>query len=257
MNNLRQIALAFHHYRDVFGTFPSDICDQQGRPLLSWRVRLLPFLEQENLYKQFHLNEPWNSPHNRRLSVRAPIVFLCPWFSDEGITHYLLPRGPTTLYPRNPGGGIRRIRGNPSWTILVVEVGPEAGVIWSRPGDLDYRPETPSAGLGRLHFRQESRGCYAAMADTKLAFIPAGTDDDVLRALFSAQKEEPPRVVLPWFEALFEPLVLQFTVPWLVVNIIAVGGCGWVTGRVLRGKPVSPGEMLWFVFGVGELESVR
>ena len=64
-NNLKQIALAMHNYEATYGHFPHDITDKNGKPILSWRVAILPFIEQDNLYKQFKLDEPWDSPNNR------------------------------------------------------------------------------------------------------------------------------------------------------------------------------------------------
>src|SRR5262249_54155708 len=69
-NNLKQIALAMHNYNDAYnGKLPAHaIYSKDGKkPLLSWRVAILPFIEQDNLYQQFHLDEPWDSEHNKKL----------------------------------------------------------------------------------------------------------------------------------------------------------------------------------------------
>jgi hypothetical protein len=68
-NNMRQIILAMHNYHDQCGSLSTDICDDGGTPLLSWRVRLLNFMEGDNLLKEFHLNEPWGSSHNSSLII--------------------------------------------------------------------------------------------------------------------------------------------------------------------------------------------
>src|SRR5439155_8430347 len=69
MNNLKQIALAFHNYLDVNKAFPAST-SKDGKPLLSWRVHILPYLEQDGLYKQFKLDEPWDSEHNKALIAK-------------------------------------------------------------------------------------------------------------------------------------------------------------------------------------------
>jgi RNA polymerase sigma factor (sigma-70 family) len=74
-NNLKQIALAFHNYHDVHGYFPANVLDADGRPLLSWRVLLLPYLQEDKLFKQFKLDEPWDSAHNKPLLAQMPAVF--------------------------------------------------------------------------------------------------------------------------------------------------------------------------------------
>ncbi len=76
MNNMKQIALAMHNYHDVYGRLPAPaIMDKDGKPLLSWRVAILPFIEQDNLYKQFKLDEPWDSEHNKKLLVQMPGIY--------------------------------------------------------------------------------------------------------------------------------------------------------------------------------------
>src|SRR5262249_34008276 len=67
-NNLKLIGLAFHNYLSTYGVFPASASFKKGKkPLLSWRVAILPFIEQEALYKKFKLDEPWDSPHNKKL----------------------------------------------------------------------------------------------------------------------------------------------------------------------------------------------
>ncbi len=73
MNNMKQIALACHMYIDSHKRFPTDIVDADGKPLLSWRVAILPYLEQQGLYNQLHLDEPWDSDHNRQVLSSMPM----------------------------------------------------------------------------------------------------------------------------------------------------------------------------------------
>src|ERR1700676_3675353 len=79
VNNLKQIGLAMHNYHSTYDCFPPAVtADDQGRPLLSWRVLILPYLEEAPLYAQFHLDEPWDSPHNLPLASKMPRVYTCP-----------------------------------------------------------------------------------------------------------------------------------------------------------------------------------
>jgi RNA polymerase sigma factor (sigma-70 family) len=110
-NNLKQIALAVHSYSDTYGVLPSDITDDEGQPLLSWRVALLPFLEQGDLYRQFKLDEAWDSPHNIKLLARMPKVYSIATDADE-MPDQATPGGPTGRMvpgregPGGPGGKI-------------------------------------------------------------------------------------------------------------------------------------------------------
>lgn len=101
LNNLKQILLAIHQYNDVHGYLPADIRDKDGKPLLSWRVLLLPYLEQDRLFKQFKLDEPWDSEHNLKLLAKMPAVYRVGFEAkDSGHTYYQAFAGPgTPLYP--------------------------------------------------------------------------------------------------------------------------------------------------------------
>ena len=73
LNNLKQIALALHNYHDVYGVFPpAYIPDAQGKPKHSWRVLILPFLEEQGTYEKYDFDEPWDGPNNRALLTSMP-----------------------------------------------------------------------------------------------------------------------------------------------------------------------------------------
>ena len=79
VNNLKQIALAMHNYHSANNAFPrAASVDENGKPLLSWRVAILPYLGHQELYNKFNLDEPWDSPHNKALLKEMPPVYLCP-----------------------------------------------------------------------------------------------------------------------------------------------------------------------------------
>jgi hypothetical protein len=83
-NNLKAIGLAFHMHHDTYSVFPTAaITSDNNKPLLSWRVALLPFIEGGALYKEFKLDEPWDSPHNKKLLPRMPKVYLDPRFQRQ------------------------------------------------------------------------------------------------------------------------------------------------------------------------------
>ena len=74
-NNLKQIALAFHSYHDATNGLPGNITDKDGKPLLSWRVAILPYVEESELYRQFKLEEPWDSANNKKLIEKMPGLY--------------------------------------------------------------------------------------------------------------------------------------------------------------------------------------
>jgi hypothetical protein len=150
-NQFKQILLALHNYHDVHKEFPPAVfTDKAGRPLLSWRVHLLPYLEQNDLYKQFHLDEPWDSEHNKKLIARMPKVFASsdrPELSRQGKTTYLVPVGKDTVFPGTTAIRIRNIPDGTSNTIVLVDATADRAVIWTKPDDLAIDLDNPSKGL--------------------------------------------------------------------------------------------------------------
>jgi hypothetical protein len=178
-NNLKQIALAMHHYHDTFGTFPLPaITDRSGKPLLSWRVALLPFLGEDQLYQQFNRDEPWNGPTNLKLLSKMPKVYIL-----EGVpahpatsTFFQVFTGPDTPFVEKRPIRLAEITDGASNTLLVVEAA--LAVPWSKPADLPYDPKRPLPRLGR-HFPQ---GTLAATADGAVRFLNPAISDKTLRA---------------------------------------------------------------------------
>ena len=143
-NNLKQIALAIHSYHDANGHFPQDITDKNGKPILSWRVAILPYLEQDNVYKLFKLDEPWDSENNKRAAQLAIKTYLSPQANTPnpaGLTHYQAFVGPGTLF--EPGKKIKftDITDGTSNTIMVVETA--EAVEWAKPGGIPFDPKKP------------------------------------------------------------------------------------------------------------------
>jgi RNA polymerase sigma factor (sigma-70 family) len=170
-NNLRHIGIAFHNYADSNrGTFPpAALCDAQGKPLLSWRVAILSHIEQETLYKEFHLNEPWDSEHNKKLLGRMPAIYALPGVTmkEPGLTAYQVFVGKEALFdggrkPRLPAD----ITDGTSNTLLVVEGA--APVPWTKPADIAFDDKDPRSRVG---------GWYGDLVDVLLCDGSARTID--------------------------------------------------------------------------------
>src|SRR5262249_50756403 len=106
-NNLKQIALAMHIYHDTHGHFPpAVIYSKDGKtPLYSWRVELLPYLEQQALYNEFKKDEPWNGPNNVKLIQKMPQVYALPGQKNTSMTNYkvFVTKSPKGAPPPNNG----------------------------------------------------------------------------------------------------------------------------------------------------------
>ncbi len=185
MNHLKQIGLAMHNYNDAFKHFPAPAShDRSGKPLLSWRVRILPYLGQGQLYRQFHLDEPWDSPHNKALVEKMPAVFRSPASqAAAGMTNYLVPVGNGALYSSMKDEPTPKdITHGTSITIMTVEADDAHAVVWTKPEDLPFDPADPKKGLSTGY----EGGCPVGMCDgsaTKL--LPKIIDAKDLKALFT------------------------------------------------------------------------
>jgi Protein of unknown function (DUF1559) len=185
INNMKQLGLAAFNYLDKYGTFPpAYTADKDGKRLLSWRVQLLPYLDQEKLYKEFHLDEPWDSDHNKKLIARMPAVFRSsadPKLIADGKTTYLAPIGEATMWPGPKGVRISDVTDGTSNTIFLVDADDDHAVEWTKPEDLDYDAKMPMKGLGGRY----NGGFLVLCADGSVRLVNKGISKTTLQAAFT------------------------------------------------------------------------
>jgi hypothetical protein len=195
VNNLKQIGLAFHNYHDTHKAFPpAAFRSKEGKPLLSWRVHLLPYLEGGALYREFKLDEAWDSPHNKKLIDKMPAVYASPLQRDlrPGKTTYLVPSGPGTAFADPKGTHLKNFADGTSNTILAFEVSAKKAVFWTQPDDFPADQKDLLAGL--VH--PELKGFPALFADGSVRWISGSIRLETLRALITPSGGE----VVPWDE---------------------------------------------------------
>ncbi len=151
--NLQQIALAVHNYASAEnGALPANVTDKAGKQLLSWRIRLLPYVGEKALYEKFKLGEPWDSKNNLALLEKMPKVFESPRVTVKikGYTVYQVFDGPGALYQ---AGKSKYMVGNipdgTSNTILAVES--SKAVPWTKPADLPYDAAKAIPDFGKAY----------------------------------------------------------------------------------------------------------
>jgi hypothetical protein len=180
---LKQIALAMHSYADAHGGRlpPAAVFDKEGRPLLSWRVLLLPYVDQNELFRQFRLDEPWDSPHNLALLPRMPEVYAPP--DEPGLrvephaTFYQAFVGEGTAFEGKVGLRIRDdFPDGTSDTILVAEAA--EAVPWTKPADLAYAKDRPLPKLGGVF---AGKPAHVALADGSVRPLPPDLSEGTLR----------------------------------------------------------------------------
>ena len=190
-NNLKQIALAMHNYHSAYGCLPpAAITDKNGRPLLSWRVALLPYIEANHTYVKFHLDEPWDSPHNLALLEAMPSVYDCPSNRTltPGMTGYLVVVGPNTAFtPDFKPVAFGKITDGLHNTLLIGES--QRTVPWTKPEDLGVGTQLPLDGLGS-HHGDHNDGFNALMVDGSVRFLKATIAPSFLSALLTRNGHE-------------------------------------------------------------------
>ncbi len=189
---LRQLGIAMHNYHSDFGKLPPPaIYSKDGKPLLSWRVALLPYLEQSELYKEFKLDEPWDSEHNKRLLEKMPKDFTAPGVTtkEPHTTFYQVfvspkqSQGPKAMFEENGFVTLAQVAvqdGN-SNTLMIVEAGKP--VPWTKPEDLPYEHGKPLPKLGGA----DPAGFHACMGDCAVFFVKKEiyAEENVLRAIIT------------------------------------------------------------------------
>lgn len=189
MNNLKAIALGINIYYDIHGHFPPPVLlGPDGKTPHSWRVAILPCIEQVALYNQYHLDEPWDSENNKRVLAQMPATFRDPE-ADAGKleTSYFALVGSGTALGSTQGKGTKfaEITDGTSNTIAIVEA--KRAVPWTKPEDIPCDPAKPLPNLGGWR----SGGFFAALCDGSVIFFSESTDPDRLRAFISNAGGEP------------------------------------------------------------------
>jgi hypothetical protein len=187
-NNLKQLGLAMHNYESAYRSLPATAILERdtGKPLLSWRVAILPFIEQAALYNQFHLDEPWDSPHNIKLLDMMPITYQSKSKNVKpGHTVYVAPVSEETLLRKDELAKFRDITDGTSNTIMLIEAGEEAAVPWTKPDDLDVALENMAEVIAKLKNETGQPIFQACFGDGSVRAIDINIDLEVLKALLT------------------------------------------------------------------------
>ena len=250
VSNLRLIGLALHSYYDLYGSLPpASVTDETGRPMHSWRVLVLPWLEATPLYRRYDFSEPWDGPNNRLLSDAIPPIYRCPNQpssepAEEYTTSYAALVGPSTVWAK--GNGDLDALEAPDSTLLVVET-VEAQIHWMEPRDIPleeftalpppepswwevifwgFPPHPPPHPGGRNHL----------FADGSVRFISFPLTPDSLATLASVEAD-PKLYVEPLYPQLQEPSALERYLPairlaGLLVTLLGAIGFGIALARI-------------------------
>jgi hypothetical protein len=189
-NNLKQLGLAMHNYHDTYrGLPPAAIVGRKGKMLLSWRVAILPYVDQNNLYQKFKLNEPWDSPHNKKVLDENPMppVFALPGVTKPGdkTTHYQVFAGNGALFDVIQGVKFAEVKDGLSYTAMVATA--KKAVPWTKPDDLEFDPKKDPQEI--LLF--VNGVCSVAFADGSVRSLSEKMKADLWKAIITKAGGEP------------------------------------------------------------------
>lgn len=185
--NMKHIALAMFIYHDIYGKLPADIMSADGKPLLSWRVAILPYIEERALYEQFKLDEPWDSKHNLPLLEQMPDILRSPHVLDgSNNTLYLRVIGAGTAFENGKSLTLDDVTDGHGNTIAVVEANLDKAVPWTQPADLAVDLEAPLADLGKLR----SDVFLALFLDASCHPVPTRINPETIKHLFTIKGGE-------------------------------------------------------------------
>ncbi len=202
-NNLRQIAFALQSYQETYDSLPpAYVAADDGTPMHSWRVLILPFLDQQQLYDQYRFDEPWDGPNNRKLAERIPSAFQCPNYAfgrwgrsnakheNKTLTAYVVLSGENTPFPGSHTLKPEEIRDGLSDTLLVVELDNESGVPWTSPQDIDPEGFCRILNDKNPRKKQHPGGVNAAFADGNVRFLKNSIDPNFVMKISTASGGE-------------------------------------------------------------------
>jgi prepilin-type processing-associated H-X9-DG protein len=187
VNNMKQIGLALHNYASVHGHFPPPIVlGPDGKTPHSWRVEILPYLEQKPLYDAYRMDEPWDGPNNRKLIELMPATFVSPASRSKNATSYFVLTGKHTLFNGTKGTEVTQITDGMSLTIAAVEASRD--IPWTKPEDIPFDPPgniaDPAVIVPQLGGFSPG-GFNVLFADGSVRFISNMIDPIVLKSLFT------------------------------------------------------------------------
>jgi hypothetical protein len=216
-NNLKQMGLALHNYHDANSHFPAVYkCDENGKPLFSWRVEILPFMEYGSLYDSLRKDEPWNSPNNSKAISQVIPEYLCPGDMNRNylFTNYIAVIGPGTIWRKDGSVKLSDLPNGSPRAVVAIEV-VNSGVHWAEPRELTVEQalEGIKTGKGLCISSHHPNIINVLFADGTVRALHSGMPVSLWEKIFAGEVEddidyEPPSPPE-------QPNIILCTVIWL------------------------------------------
>ena len=245
-NNLKQIGLGLHNYHDVYDCFPpASLADEQGNPMHSWRVLILPYIGEQTLYAKYDFSEPWDGPNNIKLLDQMPATFACPDHKHpptKGVQHtsYLAITGESTVWPDDRVMTFSEIPAGPSNTVFAAEF-EERPIPWLKPEDItltDALEIISTNNPAQLELNHPG-GRQVAFGDGSVQFKPGLLTKETWRSLIQIDQG----IAEADYEYLPEPVPSTIAHYNLILRIIIfvvlmLLPLGWVAENRRRNRPI-------------------
>ena len=192
-NNLKQIALALHHYEsDYHALPPAYTVDADGKLLHSWRTLILPYMDQKAIYDKIDLTKAWDDPMNAEAFKNSVYgIYFCPsaTYPPNRANHttYLAVVTPVSCFQPTESRRLSEIIDRHGETIMVIEVDSDYSVPWMAPRDAD---EALFLAIGPTSKLSHSGGVHAAFVDGTVRFVNMNVPTVTRRALISIAGNE-------------------------------------------------------------------
>ncbi len=196
-NNLKQIGLALYNYHDEHGMYPpAYLTDDEGKPAHSWRVLLLPFLDQGELFEQYSFDEPWDGPNNSKLAEKIPSIYRCLSYVHDHLengrepphiqtmTNYAAITVPDGLFYKDRSLSKEDVTDR-SKTIVVIETRGHS-IHWMQPDDVTEAEILLDLRIANQSDRANHKGCLHVLSiDGRVVELPHDIDRRTFHALIT------------------------------------------------------------------------
>ncbi len=190
-DQFRELLIGIHNYDSTFHVFPpaEKMRNKEGKSGLSWRVHILPYLDQNELYKKFKLDENWDSPHNIQLLEQMPAIYKTSAGGTllqpreplkAGYTTLVAPVGENTVFGGAKLVTFSHVTDGLSNTVILVNVEADKAVPWTAPMDFEFDASTPIEGISLT----SDLKFMAAFGDGSVDYIPSNLPPQDLLHLF-------------------------------------------------------------------------